>query len=67
MSNEPYFSHMDLGMPCKEEAINFAEWISNHPLLFQPSTPNGSWIGCDFVVKSSAQLYNEYVGGSKQA
>lgn len=40
----------------EQQAVTFAEWISNHRLDFQTASA-GRWIGLDMEILTSAQLY----------
>jgi|GEM_PF-4575313 len=54
-------SHADLTLEfAKQDAIGFAEWLSDHPLQFEPSSEKGCWIGLDFKIISSIELYSLY-------
>lgn len=48
----------------KQEAIGFAEWISNHKLDFQTAS-NGRWIGLDMKTLTAEQLYELYMLSKK--
>lgn len=43
----------------EQEAINFAEWISNHPQDFETGG-NGQFVGLNCKYVSSQSLYQEY-------
>lgn len=44
----------------EQQAVEFAEWISNHQLDFQTAS-NGCWIGLDMVTRTSAELYKLFL------
>ena len=45
----------------REVAIDFAWWLMNNPKDFQPSTPDGNYIGIDLENKSSNDLFELYL------
>lgn len=54
-------THAELSMKYAEKiAVEFAEFIRNHPLQFQTDS-YGTWIGLDFKNYTTAQLYQLFL------
>lgn len=45
----------------KQVAIDFGEWLSDHPLILQPSSGTGDWIGLDLKTQTTADLFTQFL------
>lgn len=45
----------------KQVAIDFGEWLSDHPLILEPSSGTGYWIGLDCKIQTTADLFTQFL------